>query len=342
MGRIEKSEQPKIMRQRADWSDLRVFYAVAQTGSFSEAATQLGLTQPTVSTRVRDLEARLGVRLFSRSGQRLSLTEAGEKICDHVVTMERSAAAVERLVAGEDKKDEGRVIVAAPDGLASYILMPELARFFREHPDISMGVDCGLWTDAEVGASIDVSLQFDEVNNQDVVSTPLAYYHYCLYSSQSYLDLYGVPTSLGAVAERRYLHHVAQTRQQDNWAIKLGALQGLATVGMATNSSSAIVESVRHGAGIALLPTAVSSFAPELVMLDLPPLARLELRMCVHRDLVGAARIRRVTDWLREVFDTKTKPWFRAEFVHPSAFPRAEAAAAPEPVRQPRAARAAI
>ena len=90
MGRIEKTEQPKIMRQRADWSDLRVFYAVAQTGSFSEAAAQLGLTQPTVSTRVRDLETRLGVRLFNRSGQRLSLTEAGEKICDHVVTMERS------------------------------------------------------------------------------------------------------------------------------------------------------------------------------------------------------------------------------------------------------------
>lgn len=320
MAGIEKTDAAKIMRQRADWSDLRVFYAVAETGSFSEAAAQLGLTQPTISVRIRDLEARLGVRLFNRSPHRLSLTEAGEKIHDHVVTMERSAAAVERLVAGEDKKDEGRVIIAAPDGLATYFLMPELARFFREHPDISVGVDCGLWTDNEVGSSVDVSLQFDEVSNQDVVTTPLGYYHYCLYSSQSYLDLYGTPTSLAGVADRRYIHHVAYTRQPDNWAIKLGALQGLASVGMASNSSSAIIEAVRKGAGIALLPTAVSSFAPELVMLDLPPLARLELRMCVHRDLAGAARIRRVTSWLKEVFDRKTKPWFRAEFVHPSEF----------------------
>ena len=317
------------MSQRADWSDLRVFYAVAETGSFSEAATQLGLTQPTVSVRIRDLEARLGVRLFIRSPHKLSLTEAGEKIHDHVVTMERSAATVERLITNEDKKDEGRVIVAAPDGLATYLLMPELPRFFREHPDISVGVDCGLWTDNEVGAGVDVSLQFDEVTNQDVVTTPIGYYHYALYSSRSYLDLYGTPTSLAGVADRRYVHHVAHTRQPENWAIKLGALQGLASVGMATNSSSALIEAIRGGCGIGLLPTVCSAFAPDLVMLDLPPLARLELRMCVHRDVVGAARIRRVTNWLREVFDPKTKPWFRAEFIPPSEFFPAEPVAKP-------------
>jgi DNA-binding transcriptional LysR family regulator len=337
MAGIEKTEGAAIMRQRADWSDLRVFYAVAQAGSFSEAAAQLGLSQPTVSVRIRDLETRLGVRLFVRSPHRLALTEAGEKIYDHVVTMERSASAVERLIANEDKRDEGQVIVAAPDGLASYLLVPELAGFFREHPDISLGIDCGLWTDNEVGKGVDVSLQFDEVTNQDVITTPLAYYHYCLYSSQQYLDLYGMPTSLAAVAERRYLHHVAHTRQQDNWAVKLGALQGLASVGMATNSSSSIIEAVRHGAGIALLPTAVASFAPELVMLDIPPLARLELRMCVHRDLSDATRIRTVTSWLRGVFDQRTKPWFRAEFVHPRDFFPAKPSAKPAVVRRARA-----
>lgn len=320
MRTIDKTEAAKLTHLRADWSALRVFYAVAETGSFSEAAAQLGLTQPTVSGRIRDLETRLGVRLFNRSPHKLSLTEAGEKIHDHVVTMERSAEAVERLVADEDKKDEGRVIIAAPDGLATYLLMPELPRFFRESPDISVGMDCGIWTDNQVGAHVDVSLQFDTVSNPDVISTPLGYYHYCLYSSRAYLDLYGTPTSLASVAERRYLHHVAHTRQPDNWAIKYSAFQGLANIGMATNSSSALIEAVRHGAGIAALPTVASVFAPELVMLELPPLARLELRMCVHRDIAGAARIRRVMAWLREVFDAKTKPWFRAEFVHPSEF----------------------
>ncbi|HTI67274.1 MAG TPA: LysR family transcriptional regulator [Caulobacteraceae bacterium] len=317
---IDKTESAKVVRQRADWSDLRIFAAVAKTGSFSDAATALGLTQPTVSVRIRDLESRLGVRLFNRTPQRLTLSDAGVKILDHVLTMERSAAAVDHLVADSDKKEEGKVIIAAPDGLATYFLMPALPRFFRESPDISIGVDCGLWTDNEVGAHVDVSLQFDTVSNPDVISTPLGYYHYCLYSSRAYLDLYGVPTTLAAVADRRYLHHVAHTRQKESWSVSSAAFQGLANIGMATNSSSALVEACRQGAGIAALPTGVSVFAPELVMLDLPPLARLELRMCVHRDVAGAARIRRVTGWLREVFDQTTKPWFRPEFVHPSEF----------------------
>lgn len=326
------------MRQKADWSDLRVFYAVAQTGSFSEAAAQLGLSQPTVSARVRDLEARLGARLLHRGANRLSLTDAGEKIYDHVVTMERSAAALERMVLNEDKRDEGRVIVAAPDGLATYILMPELPRFFRESPEISIGFDCGLWTDFEVGNHIDVSLQFGPVTNPDVIATPIAYYHYCIYSSKAYLDLYGAPTTLAGVAERRYLHHVAHTHQPENWNAKYAPFQGLANIGMATNSSSALIEAVRHGAGIAALPTVVSTFAPELVMLDFPAFARLELRMCVHRDLAQAARIRRVMSWLKDVFDQKTKPWFRAEFVHPSEFfpgqPAEEPKLKPTPTRR--------
>ena len=325
------------MRQKADWSDLRVFYAVAESGSFSEAAVQLGLTQPTVSTRIRDLEVRLGVRLFNRSPNKLSLTEAGDKILDHVVTMERSAAALERAVLNEDKRDEGRVIIAAPDGLATYILMPELPRFFRESPEISIGFDCGLWTDAEVGNHVDISLQFDDVTNPDVVTTPMGYYHYCLYSSRAYLDLYGTPTSLAGVAERRYLHHVAHTRQPENWNVKYAPFQGLANIGMATNSSSALIEAVRHGGGIAALPTVVSSFAPEFVMLELPSFARLELRMCVHRDLVNAARIRRVTNWLKDVFDSKKKPWFRAEFVHPSEFFPSQAVETPKVARRARA-----
>ena len=339
MGPIEKSETGKMSR-RADWSALRVFYAVAQTGSFSEAAVQLGLTQPTVSGRIRDLETRLGVRLFNRSPHRLSLTEAGEKIHDHVVTMERSALAVEHLVADADKKDAGQVIIAAPDGLATFLLMPELPRFFREHPDIGIGIgiDCGLYTDAEVGAGVDVSLQCDDVTNPDVVTTPIGFYHYCLYSSQAYLDLYGAPTSLAAVAERRYIHHVAHTRQPQNWGLKFSAFKGLANVGLTTNSSAALMEAVRSGAGIAVLPSVASVFAPDLVMLDLPPLARLELRMCVHRDVANSSRIRRVTSWLRELFDPRTKPWFRAEFVHPSDFfPDASPASKPRIVRTVRA-----
>ena len=64
------------------------------------------------------------------------------------------------------------------------------------------------------------------------------------------------------------------------------------------------------------MPTAILSLEPSLVMLDTPHLGRLKLWLCHHRDVGKSARIRRVIDWVREMFDPKTKPWYREEFVH--------------------------
>src|SRR5215510_15011178 len=121
-----------IGHQRVDWADLRVFLAVAETGNFSAAARVLGLTQPTISRRLDDLEARLKVQLIARGLQGATLTEAGALIRDHVLTMERSAQAIERLALGMDNRDEGRVKLAAPDGLAAFWLAPRIAEFQQE------------------------------------------------------------------------------------------------------------------------------------------------------------------------------------------------------------------
>jgi DNA-binding transcriptional LysR family regulator len=322
---IGKTAPSENLRLMADWDDLHIFWAVAKAGSFTEAAARLGVSQPTTSTRMRDLETRLGVQLFHRASHRLTLTEAGQAIHDHVTTMRRSAEAVERLALNKDRREEGRVTVAAPDGLVTYALVPEIAEFIDANPKISLDLDCGLWSDNSSAPRSDIALQFDPVVNPDVIATPVGYYHYCLFASRRYLDLHGTPKTPQEAAAHRFVHHVAQTRQQENWQPQTVALQGLFTASIVTNCSPATIEAVRCGVGIGALPSGVASFMPDLVMLDIPPMARLELRMCVHRDLADAKRIRLVTDWLRTVFDQRTKPWFRAEFVHPSAFTAASA-----------------
>lgn len=101
---------------RADWDDLKVFVAAAQTGSFGAAARKLQTTQPTITRRMDDLEARLGARLFNRGLRGVSLTEAGELVYDRALTMQRASCEIEKLVLGSDKLDAGRVTVAATEG----------------------------------------------------------------------------------------------------------------------------------------------------------------------------------------------------------------------------------
>lgn len=309
-----------IGRQRADWSDLRVFYAVVEMGSITQAAAALGLTQPTVTRRIEDLETRLGAKLLNRTPEGLSLTEAGELVYDRVLTMERSAGAIERLVFNKDREDEGKVGVMAPDGVASFILAPNLPDFLRTNPRITVSLDCGFWPDSPLSTDIDISLQFDPVTNPDVQAVPIATFHYGLYAARSYVDLYGAPTSLAQSAEHRYVHHPAQKRQKENWGNKWVAFQGLANVSFESNCSAATLAAIKHGAGIGALPTAIYEVEPDLVMLDLPTTLKTTLWMCFHRDAARTTRVRRVMDWMEQLFDQRTKPWFRSEFIHPSEF----------------------
>lgn len=309
-----------IGRQRVDWADLRVFLAVAETGSFSGAAKALGITQPTVSRRVEELEATLHAQLFIRSLNGVSLTDAGTAIRDHVVTMERSAQAIERLALGQDKRDEGRVRLSAPDGLAAFWLAPRLAEFHRENPKIAISLDAGLWPSDAVRPEIDVGLQFEEDKQLDHVVTRIATYHYGLFASPEYIDLYGAPRTLAEATEHRAIYHTAQTRQQQNWDSKTAALKALWPIQIETNSSAAVMVAARAGAGIAALPTAALVYAPELVMLSEAPLAALTLYLVHHADAQKTERLRRVTAWLKKIFDNSENPWFREEFVPPAEF----------------------
>ena len=153
-----------------------------------------------------------------------------------------------------------------------------------------------------------------------MISTRLATLHYGVFAAPSYLDLYGTPHSLAEVAGHRWVLHSAYGREKESWGQKTGALRDLLVINIETNSSSALLNAVKAGAGVTAMPTYVAVLEPELVMLDFPPLAKPTLWMCHHRDIARAARIQRVTDWLLGLFDQREQPWFRAEFIHPREF----------------------
>src|SRR5260370_28654459 len=119
-----------------DWDDLRFFLAVARIGSLSAAALELRCTQTTVGRRLASLEARLGVRLLNRTPRGYIATPAGERIREHVERVEAEALAVERVVAGEDTRLEGRVTGACIESIDHLIRAPCFARLHQNYPGV--------------------------------------------------------------------------------------------------------------------------------------------------------------------------------------------------------------
>ena len=124
---------------------LRCFVAVADARGFTAAGDLIGLTQSGISVRIRNLEERLGRRLFDRTSRSVSLTEDGEVLLSYARRMvDLNDEAIGRLTGAQT---EGRLRV----GLADYVkpsLMPQLlGRFNRLHPGVTMEMRTGLSMD---------------------------------------------------------------------------------------------------------------------------------------------------------------------------------------------------
>jgi DNA-binding transcriptional LysR family regulator len=132
--------------QRGNLNDLLAFLAVGQARSFTKAAAKLGVSQSALSHTVRELEARLGVRLLTRTTRSVSPTEAGERLLQTVgprfEEIEVELAAVREL----REKPAGTIRITAMEYASDTILLPKLAKLLREYPDIKVEItiDYGL------------------------------------------------------------------------------------------------------------------------------------------------------------------------------------------------------
>jgi DNA-binding transcriptional LysR family regulator len=132
--------------QRGHLDDLLAFVAVGRERSFTKAAAKLGVSQSALSHTMRQLEARLGVRLLTRTTRSVSPTTAGERLLQtvgpRVEEIEAELAAVREL----RDKPAGTIRITATEYAADAILLPKLAKLLRDYPDIKVEItiDYGL------------------------------------------------------------------------------------------------------------------------------------------------------------------------------------------------------
>jgi DNA-binding transcriptional LysR family regulator len=123
-----------------DTRQLQAFCAVVEKKSFSQAAEQLGVTQPAVSLQVRGLEERVGQTLLDRSGRRVEPTEAGRRLYR---SAQRMLALEEQLmadVASDDGRLAGTLAIGASTGPGAHLVPLLLCQFQREHPDLHVAL----------------------------------------------------------------------------------------------------------------------------------------------------------------------------------------------------------
>jgi DNA-binding transcriptional LysR family regulator len=156
--------------QRENFNDILAFLAVARERSFTRAAAKLGVSQSALSHTISGLEARLGVRLLTRTTRSVSPTTAGERLLLTVGhRFEEIEAELEALSELRDKP-AGTIRITATDYPADTILLPKLAKFLPQYPDIKVEIviDYGL-TDI-VAQRFDAGVRWGEQVAKDMIA----------------------------------------------------------------------------------------------------------------------------------------------------------------------------
>ncbi|BEU25643.1 LysR family transcriptional regulator [Paraburkholderia caribensis] len=236
---------------------LSIFVMVARTRSFTQAASGLGLAPPGVSRVVAQLESHLGVRLFHRTTRRVSLTDEGQRLFERAdAGLQLLTEAMDRT-AYDNRHSEGTIRIAAPRSLGTTLVVPLMAAFQEQHPEIRFEIALEDHLTDLVAQRIDVGFRAGAQPEGNLIVRPLRKMELSICASPRYLQRHGRPRSerdLTAFRCTGFRH--PNTGRPVPWELRYEegvSLSDIPAVAM-FNDVEAEVAAVRAGIGIGQLP----------------------------------------------------------------------------------------
>lgn len=171
-----------------NWDDMRLFLAVARTGSISGAAKHLEVQHSTVSRRLRSLEEKLGARLIERKKSGYELTVAGENIKQSALRIEREMLGVDEALMGKDTNLVGPLRVTAINNMASSVLMPIFARFSDEHPQVELHIIVSNMDASLAQREADIAIRLTNSPTDTLIGKRMLTAASTIYGSREYLQ----------------------------------------------------------------------------------------------------------------------------------------------------------
>jgi DNA-binding transcriptional LysR family regulator len=268
-----------------EWSDVRIFLAIARSGTLGGAAKLAGQTQPTMGRRLRALEEALGHMLFQRTSDGFVLTDEGAAVLAYAQRMEEEALGFTRALAGQDVTLTGSLRVSSSDWFGVHVLTPLFARFLAKHPEVSIE----LVTDARrynlARREADLVFRIVPFDEPDVVQRKFMHVEYALYGRIDSTP----PRMNGAL--RLISMDSAFDRLPDVLWVK--RMLPRARIIFGSNNRDVQARMCEEGAGFAVLPCPLGDSKATLQRFDLgeaPP--GRDVWMGYHRDLKRVARLR--------------------------------------------------
>ncbi|MDU9023452.1 LysR family transcriptional regulator [Pseudomonas corrugata] len=175
------------------FEEMRIFAQVMESGSFTAAADQLGLSKQFVSRKLMELEQRLGVRLLNRSTRRLDVTPLGQRYYEAALRLLSEIEQVEQGISGQTSEPRGPLRLSAPLSFAVAHLGCLLPLFLQRYPQVSVEVDLSDRSVDLLGEGYDLALRIGVLEDSTLIARRIATIDRVYCASPSYLAQRGTP-----------------------------------------------------------------------------------------------------------------------------------------------------
>jgi DNA-binding transcriptional LysR family regulator len=252
--------------------ELQVFVRAAESGSFSRAARELGLSQPSVSRIIGELEARLGVTLLLRTTRRITVTDAGALFLDRAREILAEIEDAEDAARGIDSL-RGIIRLALPVIYGTREIIPRLPKFLAAHPLLQVEMAVADARQDLVAEGADVAIRLGELGDSGFGARKLETLETMLVASPLYLKARGTPKTPADLASHDCIFGPGNFGR-DSWSFTRNGTETSVDVRgrIHTNSGPGVFASVLAGLGIAMASTVM--LAAEVKAGALVPLLR--------------------------------------------------------------------
>jgi len=287
------------MQAGMNWDDMRVFLALARSGTLATAARLVGQDATTVARRLQRLERALGLTLFEHTPAGHALTEAGHRLLAHAEAMEGGARAVQQESEAEGGGLAGTLRVSVSEGFGTWIVASRLARFAAAHSGVAVELIASSGFLNPSRREADIAIMLARPKGGPLIAARLTAYRLGVYAARAYLEATGPIAGIDELTRRRLIGYVPDL-------IYAPELRYLAEVderlepSLRSSSINAQAELIASGAGCGILPCFIGNAMPELTrVLRHEVTIERSFWLVVHRDVRRLARVEAFIAWLR-------------------------------------------
>lgn len=287
-----------------DWSLVRAFLAVAETGSLSAAARHLSQSQPTLGRQIKQLEDQIGLRLFERQARGLELTETGESLLEPARAMRAAFGQLRLRAAGQDHKIQGTVRITASEVMAHHVLPQIIAQMRETEPNIQIELVPSDSSENLLFREADIAVRMYRSTQLDVITKQIGTVEMGIFAAKKYLAKHGTPERIEDL-----LNHTIVGYDRDDRIIvgmrDLGWPASRDFFDVRCDDQNTYWELVRAGCGVGFTQQPFANVDP-LIQRVLPEveLPTLPIWLAAPEVMRSTPRIKRVWDMLEEGIST--------------------------------------